>query len=108
MGAGEDEDVMDSEPPHKKRDWQSTLMFIISIAGAYGGIATTWAVQGERVTVLGVHREDHEKRLRAIESNDELKRLVSELRAEQLVQTAKMEELEKRIVELSEQLRRRR
>lgn len=82
-------------------------MFVLAIGGAYGGVVTTWAVQGERVTVLYGHREDHETRLRRLESTDDLKNMIRELQTTVAVQTTKIEALEKRIAEQSASPRRR-
>ena len=94
-----------SDDPPKKRDWQGTFLFVLALAGSYAGVVTTWAVQGERIDVLGVHRQDHETRLRSIESNSAIASAVNELKIEIKALTVKNEALEKQVAALVAQRR---
>lgn len=78
----------------------------IGIAASIFAAGGTWHVQGERIDKFQVSVTDHEMRLRGIEGNDTLKRMIVDLMVEQAKQTTEIKQLRERIQELAAQRRR--
>ena len=87
-------------------DWAKWLGVALLVLGTWAGIVTTWAVLGERVDVLYWHRDRLDERITRVERDDELKKMIVDLKVQSAQQTTQIEALEKRIVERTAQRRR--
>lgn len=91
-----------SDDLRKPQHWPMWIGIIAAIFAAGG----SWYVTSERQQKQAETVTDHEQRLRDMEGNDTLKTMIVDLMVQSAQQTTKIEQLEKRIAELTAQRRR--